>query len=102
VIVLDLRGVSPVTNYFVIASGASDRQRRTVADDAIRLAKAAGRVVLGVSGTEQPDWVLVDLIDVVVHVFDPQTRKFYDLEMLWGDAPHVRWQRARRAKPPTE
>ena len=102
IVILDLRGRSPVTDYFVIATGASDRQRRSIAEDGATLAKEAGRVVLGISGTEQPDWVLVDFVDVVLHVFDGQTRGFYDLEMLWGDAPHVRWQRAARAKKPAD
>lgn len=102
IVVLDLRGRSPVTDYFVIATGSSDRQRRSVADDATRYAKENRQPVLGVSGTEQPDWVLVDLVDVIVHVFGAETRTFYDLESLWGDAPTVRWQRARRTTKPTE
>ncbi len=93
VVVLDLRGRSPVTDYFLIATGGSDRQRRTVAEDAIELADANRQPVLGVSGLEQPDWVLVDMADIVVHVFEAETRRFYDLELLWGDAPKVRWKR---------
>jgi ribosome-associated protein len=96
IVVLDLRGRSPVTDYFIIATGSSDRQRRTVADDAARLARERGQPVLGMSGLEQPDWVLVDMVDIVLHVFDAETRGFYDLEMLWGDAARVRWKRAVR------
>jgi ribosome-associated protein len=99
VLVLDLRGRSPVTDYFIIATGASDRQRRTVAEDAIKLVKSTGQAVLGASGLDQTDWVLVDLFDVVLHVFDGQTRRFYDLEMLWGDAPRIRWQRRTQTRP---
>jgi ribosome-associated protein len=102
IVILDLRGRSPVTDFFVISTGASDRQRLSVAEDAAKLAREVGRVVLGISGSEQPDWVLVDFVDVVLHVFDAQTRGFYDLEMLWGDAPHVRWQRRATAKAPAD
>jgi len=93
IVVLDLRGRSPVTDYFIIATGTSDRQRRTVADDAVKLAQERGQPVLGISGLEQPDWILVDMVDIVLHVFEAETRGFYDLEMLWGDAPKVRWKR---------
>ncbi|MDD4889208.1 MAG: ribosome silencing factor [Phycisphaerae bacterium] len=98
VLVLDLRERSPVTDYFVIATGSSDRQRRTVADDVVKYVHERHMSVLGMSGVEQPDWVLVDVFDVIVHVFDAETRTFYDLENLWGDAPRVRWQKATRAK----
>lgn len=92
VIVLDLRGRSPVTDYFVIATGTSDRQMRTVADDVVELAEARKYSMMGVAGLDDPYWVLVDLVDIVVHVFEEQTRGYYDLEMLWGDAPRVDWQ----------
>lgn len=93
IVLLDVRGRSPVTDFFIIATGTSDRQRRTVAEDVVKHARAHGQPVLSVSGLEQPDWVLADLVDIVVHVFDPAARKFYDLDSLWGDAPRIRWQR---------
>lgn len=96
VVLLDLRGRSPVTDYFLIATGTSDRQRRSVADDMAARAKEQNYGVLGVSGLEEPSWVLLDLFDIVVHLFDEDTRKYYDLDLLWGDAPHVRWQRPQR------
>ena len=93
ILVLDLRGRSPVTDYFVIATGASDRQLRSVADDLAAYGKSAGAKVWHVEGQETGQWILLDFVDFVVHLFDDQTRHYYDLELLWGDAPRVRWQR---------
>jgi len=90
VAVLDLRGLSPAADYFVIATGTSDRQRRTVIDEVSREAKSLGFQRFGQAGYEQGRWILVDFVDVVVHVFDEEYRTYYDLEMLWGDAKHIR------------
>ncbi|MBE0535544.1 MAG: ribosome silencing factor [Phycisphaerae bacterium] len=90
VTVLDLRGLSPAADYFVIATGTSDRQRRSVIDEVRQYAKTAGWQRFGQAGYEQGRWILVDFIDVVVHVFDEEYRTYYDLEMLWGDAKRVR------------
>jgi ribosome silencing factor RsfS/YbeB/iojap len=81
--VLDVRGVSDVADYMVIASGTSDRHLRSIADRVIQMAKAAGHRPLGVEGEQQGEWVLVDLPDVMVHVMLPRTREFYQLEHLW-------------------
>lgn len=81
--VLDVRGVSDVADYMVIASGTSDRHLRAIADRVIQMAKAAGHRPLGVEGEQQGEWVLVDLPDVMVHVMLPRTREFYQLEHLW-------------------
>jgi len=97
IVVLDLRGVSPVCDYFVIATGTSDRQMRAVADHIVEAAREAGDRPLGVSGLTEGTWIVIDFVDTVVHIFDPQHRRFYDLEMLWGDAPRVRWKRPARA-----
>lgn len=81
--VLDVRGVSDVADYMVIASGTSDRHLRSIADRVIQMAKASGHRPLGVEGEQQGEWVLVDLPDVMVHVMLPRTREFYQLEHLW-------------------
>ena len=86
VTVLDLRGKSPATDYFVIATITSDRQGRTVADEIYEYAKDAGFQRFGRAGYEQGRWILLDFIDVVVHIFDDEYRQYYNLEMLWGDA----------------
>ena len=89
IVVLDLRGISPATDYFVIATGTSDRQMRTVADEICDEAKKQGLMQFGRAGYEQARWILLDFIDVVVHIFDSEYRDYYDLELLWGDAKRL-------------
>ena len=88
--VLDLRGKSPATDYFVIATGTSNRQIRTVADEISELARKNGRQRFGRAGYEQGRWVLLDFVDVVIHLFDAEYRDYYDLELLWGDAEKLK------------
>lgn len=92
VVVLDLSGLSPVTDFFVLATGTSARQMRTVADEVVELAEARKFAPLASSGYEGESWILVDCVDVVVHIFNAQTRGYYDLDNLWGDAKPVQWQ----------
>ena len=82
--VLDVRGLTSVTDYLLIASGTSDRHVRSMAQALVESAKQAGLSPLGVEGQESGEWVLVDLCDVVVHVMQPRTREFYKLEDLWA------------------
>jgi ribosome-associated protein len=89
IVILDLKGKSPATDYFVIATGTSDRQQRTVADEISEEAKKRGQLLFGRAGYEQGRWILLDFIDVVIHIFDAEYRDYYDLEMLWGDADKV-------------
>jgi ribosome-associated protein len=91
VVVLDLQGVSPVTSYFVIATGTSGRQMKTVADDIAAHGKSIGQKVWHVAGEEQATWIVMDFVDVVVHLFEPTQRSYYDLELLWGEVPRVDW-----------
>jgi len=86
IVVLDLRGKSPATDYFVIATGTSDRQMRAVVDEICEVAKKQGLQRFGRAGYEQARWILLDFIDVVIHIFDSEYRDYYDLELLWGDA----------------
>ena len=85
-VVLDLKDKSPATDYFIITTGTSSRQIRTVADEICQLAKKNGHQLFGRAGYEQGKWVLLDFVDVVVHIFDEEYREYYDLELLWGDA----------------
>ncbi len=89
ILVLDLRGKSPATDFFVIATGTSDRQMRTVANEISAEAKSSGFSLFGRAGYEQARWILLDFVDVVVHIFDSEFRDYYDLELLWGDAKRV-------------
>lgn len=99
IVILDLHGVSPVTDYFVICTGTSDRQMRSVADDIMEYGEEVDQKVWKHAGMESADWIVLDFVDVVVHLFDVDHRKYYDLEMMWGDAPRIRWQRRKTAKP---
>jgi ribosome-associated protein len=92
VIVLDVRGLSPVTDYFVIATGTSARQMRTVAEELAEFGPTRDYDPLSSSGLEGESWMLIDFVDVVVHVFNAESRSFYDLENLWGDARKVEWE----------
>lgn len=91
VIVYNVRGLSDVTSYIVIASGTSDRQMRSVADEVKELCDDFGLAVFGEEVDQSTTWLVVDLVDVVVHLFEPGMRAHYDLEMLWGDASYVEW-----------
>ncbi len=93
VIALDLRGISSVTDFTVIATGTSDRQIRGVSDRVIEFGKNQGQRPYGVSGFEGAQWVVLDFVDVVVHLFSASYREYYDLELLWGDAPRLEWSR---------
>ncbi len=81
--VLDVRRLTSITDYLLIASGTSGRHVRSLADSVIRTTKAAGHVPMGIEGREAGEWVLIDLLDVVVHVMQPRVREFYKLEDLW-------------------
>jgi ribosome-associated protein len=98
VIVLDVRQLSQVSDYLIIASGSSDRQMRSVADDVNKLAAKLGYPVFRRDADDRTTWIVVDCVDVVVHVFEPNTRAHYDLEMLWADAPRVEWERPGQVK----
>ena len=93
VTVIDLKGLSPVTDFFVVATGTSSRQMKTVVAKMNDFLASRGDVArLGVEGMDSDRWVLLDLVDVIVHVFSPEARSFYALELLWGDAPKLQWQ----------
>ena len=85
--ILDVRGLTDISDYMVVASGTSDRHVRSIADNVVRLAKAAGVRPFGVEGAKDGEWVLVDLPDVMVHVMLPRVREFYGLEQLWEPPP---------------
>jgi len=94
--VLDLRGKSPATDYFVIATGTSDVQMRSVADEISKEAKQREFERFGKAGYERARWILLDFVDVVVHIFESEYRSYYNLEMLWGDAEQVAYERGQQ------
>jgi len=97
VIALDLRGISSVMDYTVICTGTSDRQMRATADRVIEYAKKIGERPYGFCGYESATWIVLDFVDVVLHLFARPHRVYYDLELLWGDAPRVEWARSASA-----
>lgn len=93
VVLLDVRALSQVTDFIVIGSGTSERQMRSVVSHVEGLGAELKFRVFRSSGDERSTWLLADFVDVVVHIFEPNTRAHYDLEMLWGDAPRLEWRR---------
>ena len=91
IVVLDLRGISPVADFFVIATGTSDRQMRSTADDIAEFGKSIGQKVWKTAGMDGGTWIVMDFVDVVVHIFDADHRDYYDLELIWGESPRVDW-----------
>lgn len=93
VVLLDVRSKSGITDYIVIGSGTSDRQMHSVLGHVAEEATKASIPVWRRDTDQGSLWLLLDCVDVVVHLFEPNTRAHYDLEMLWGDAPRLEWER---------
>lgn len=87
--ILDLRKLTTITDYFVICSGDSDTQVRAVADEIDKQLRDEGIRPWHTEGYQASNWILIDFVDVVVHIFKKETREFYNLEKLWGDAPVI-------------
>lgn len=94
IVVLDVEEVFVLTDAFVIASGSNDRQVRTIAEEVERAAKARGARPVRREGEREGRWILLDFVDVIVHVFLDEDRRFYGLERLWADAPQIDWEEA--------
>jgi ribosome-associated protein len=99
VVALDVKELSSFADVFVVCTGRSDRQVRAIADSIEKAAKQSGQPPLGVEGYTEGRWVLIDLDDVIVHVFTPETREHYDIERLWSDAPQIAVALAEKAAP---
>jgi ribosome-associated protein len=88
IVQLDLRGLISYTDYFVVCTGRSDRQVKAIHDGIhLGMKNEHGMLPSRVEGVTQGDWILMDYLDVLVHVFTPETRDYYRLEQLWGEAP---------------
>lgn len=94
VVVLDLTSVTPIFDYFVIATGTSRRQMHAVAEEVDRVLSERGSKRLGIEGYDVSQWIVQDYGDVVLHVFSDEARQLYDLENLWADAARVDWRDA--------
>lgn len=97
-VVLDLTQITPIVDYFVITTGASPRQLRSLAEEVRQAMKSRKNPPLGVEGDERSSWILQDYGDVVLHAFLPEARGLYDLERLWADAPRVDWKTASKER----
>ena len=89
IVVLDLREIASFTDYFVITSGANERQVQAISDEVVETLKKSGTPAARVEGYKTAEWILLDYGDFVVHVFDEKARKFYDLERLWRESRRV-------------
>ncbi|NTW94743.1 MAG: ribosome silencing factor [Chlorobiaceae bacterium] len=85
--ILDLKGLTSITDYFVIVTADSERKAKAAAEHIIEELKADNERPMHVEGMDSMHWILLDYIDVVVHIFMPEERSFYDIESLWSDAP---------------
>ncbi len=93
VVLLDVRGRNPMTDYLVIGSGTSDRQMRSTLQDVEEVGAKIGYAAVRSTSDDRATWLLADFMNVIVHLFEPNTRAHYDIEMMWGDAPRIPWER---------
>ncbi|HHT9118967.1 MAG TPA: ribosome silencing factor [Candidatus Hypogeohydataceae bacterium YC41] len=98
ILVLDLRKITFITEFFVICSGINSRQLQAIADEIVKQTEEKGIRRLAIEGYREARWILLDYGDVIIHIFDKEARHFYDLELLWGDAPRVKWHPSKVAK----
>ncbi len=89
IVVLDLREIASFTDYFVVTSGANERQVQAISDEVFETLKKAGTPAARVEGYKSAEWILLDFGDFIFHVFDEKARKFYDLERLWRESKRV-------------
>lgn len=88
---LDVSHLSPVTDFMILATGTSARQMQTACDDVEELGQPRGYRPLSRAG-DSGNWTCIDMVDLVVHVFSPEARSYYDLDNLWGDGRKVEWK----------
>jgi ribosome-associated protein len=87
VLLLDLRRISPVADYFILVTAQSPLHSQAISDELIEKLRKEGYRIHHIEGYNQAHWILLDYLDIVVHIFLPEVRNFYGLERLWGDAP---------------
>lgn len=92
ILLLDLRKATPLVDFFVIVTASSRRQSSAITIEIDQEMKKLGEAKLGMEGSEEGRWTLIDYGDFVVHVFSPEDRAYYALEDIWGDAPRLEWQ----------
>jgi ribosome-associated protein len=100
VILLDVRGRSQVTDYVIIGSGTSQRQMRAAAQDIEDVGKARGQHPFRTNADQSSTWIVVDFVEIVAHLFEPDQRLYYDLELLHADGKRIEWRRPEGELPP--
>lgn len=98
IVVLDVRKITTISDYFVVCSTTNERQARAIAEELRLKFRDLGKREMGVEGLEDARWVLQDFGDIVLHLFHESQREFYDIEGLWADAKHVRWKPTAKRK----
>jgi len=98
IVIVDMRKMTGVCDYFVIASGTSTTQIRAISDNMVKQLKEKGEKLRHIEGEREASWILIDFGDVVGHVFLQDTRKFYNMEKLWRKAPQITFKEPRRKK----
>jgi ribosome-associated protein len=93
IVVLDVRKITSISDYFIVCSTSNERQARAIAEEMRMKLKEMGKREMGVEGMEDARWVLQDFGDIVLHIFHESQREFYDIEGLWADAKQVRWKK---------
>jgi ribosome-associated protein len=93
IVILDLRKVTPIFDFFVLMTGGSRRQLHTLAEESDAYMRSQGETRLTIQGYQASRWIVQDYGDIIVHVFDAESREYYALEDLWADAPHIDWKR---------
>ena len=99
---MDVRGISQVCDYVLIGSGTSDRQMKSVAHELEDLGAESNNTVFRSNRDDGGTWIVIDFVDVVAHLFEPNQRAYYDLESLWGDGEIVEWKSKSRKKARSE
>ncbi|WP_062355674.1 ribosome silencing factor [Bacillus kwashiorkori] len=89
IVVLNMQGISMLADYFIICHGNSDKQVQAIAKEVREKAEESGHLVKRLEGYDEARWILIDLGEIIVHVFHREDREYYNLERLWGDAPKI-------------
>jgi ribosome-associated protein len=100
ILLLDLKAATPLVDFFVIVSATSRRQTHAIASEIDAEMKSIGERKLGIEGSEEGRWILIDYGDFVVHIFSEEARQYYALEEIWGDAPRLEWADRDRPRAP--
>jgi ribosome-associated protein len=98
ILLLDLRETTPLVDFFVIVTAVSRRAANAIASEVDQSMKKLGEAKLGIEGSEEGRWTLIDYGDFVVHIFSPEDRAYYALEEIWGDAPQLEWLDSRNER----